>query len=59
MASMQIKNRSTGGGFGQKVKNVSSAVGAIKGMYDTGKAIYSGMQVAAPYVEMGMAMLGV
>ena len=58
MASRQIKNQS-GGGFGQKVQNIASAVGTIKGMYDTGKAIYSGMQVAAPYVEMGMAMLGV
>ena len=58
MASRQIKNQS-GGSFGQKVQNVASAVGTIKGMYDTGKAIYSGMQVAAPYVEMGMAMLGV
>ena len=58
MASVQIKTRSAGG-FGQKVKNISSVVGAIKGMYDTSKAIYSGMQVAAPYVEMGMAVLGV
>jgi hypothetical protein len=44
-------------GFGQKVKNIVSAVGTIKGMYDTGKAIYGGMQIAAPYVRMGMAML--
>ena len=46
-------------GFGQKVKNIASVVGTIKGMYDTGKAIYGGMQIAAPYVGMGMAMLGV
>jgi hypothetical protein len=56
MASRQIKNQS-GGGFGQKVQNIASAVGTIKGMYDTGKAIYGGMQVAAPYIRMGLAML--
>ena len=56
MASRQIKNQS-GGSFWQKVQNVASAVGTIKGMYDTGKAIYGGMQVAAPYIRMGLAML--
>ena len=56
MASRQIKNQS-GGCFGQKVKSVVSAVGTIKGMYDTGRAIYGGMQVAAPYIAAGMAML--
>ena len=58
MASMISKTQPKEG-FGQKVKNVASVVGTIKGMYDTGKSIYAGMQVAAPYVEMGMAMLGV
>ena len=43
--------------FGQKVKNVASAVGTMKTMYDTGKAIYACVQVAAPYIRMGMAML--
>ena len=57
MASRQIKNQSSGGGFGQKVQNIASAVGTIKEMYDTGKAIYGGMQVAAPYIRMGLAML--
>ena len=57
MASRQIKNQSSGGGFGQKAQNIASAVGTIKGMYDTGKAIYGGMQVAAPYIRMGLAML--
>ena len=57
MASRQLKNQSTGGGFGQKVKSVVSAVGTIKGMYDTGRAIYGGMQVAAPYIAAGMALL--
>ncbi len=57
MASRQIKNQPSGGGFGQKVQNIASAVGTIKGMHDTGKAIYGGMQVAAPYIRMGLAML--
>ena len=57
MASRQIKNQLSGGGFGQKVQNIASVVGTIKGMYDTGKAIYGGMQVAAPYIRMGLAML--
>jgi len=56
MASRQFKHHSSGS-FGQKVQNVISAVGTIKGMYDTGKAIYGGMQVAAPFVRMGLAML--
>ena len=43
--------------FGQKVKNVSQTLGAIKGMYDVGKTIYSGIQSAAPIIEMGMALL--
>ena len=57
MASRQIKNQSSVGGFGQKVQNIASAVGTIKGMYDTGKAIYGGVQVAEPYIRMGLAML--
>ena len=43
--------------FGQKVKNVSETLGAIKGMYDAGKAIYSGIQTVAPFVKMGMSLL--
>ncbi len=56
MASMISKTQPKEG-FGQKVKKKASVVGTIKGMYDTGKAIYSGMQVAAPYIAAGMAML--
>ena len=56
MASMitKIKPRES---FGRKVKNVASAIGTIKTVYDTGKAIYASVQVAAPYIRMGMAML--
>ena len=43
--------------FGQKVKNISETLGAMKGIYDTGKAIYSGVQIAMPYIRMGAAAL--
>ena len=43
--------------FGQKVKNVSETLGAMKGIYDTGKAIYGGIQTAMPYIRMGAAAL--
>ena len=43
--------------FGHKVKNVAETLGAIKGMYDTGKAIYSGIQTVAPLVRMGVGLL--
>ena len=43
--------------FGSKVKNVAETIGHLKGMYDIGKSIYSGMQVAAPYIAEGMALL--
>ena len=57
MAYYKQAKTTSSGSFGQKVQNISSAVGAIKGMHDTGKAIYGGMQVAAPYIRMGLAML--
>ena len=43
--------------FGQKVKNVSETVGAIKGLWDTGRMVYSGIQTAAPYITSGLALL--
>ena len=43
--------------FGQKVKNVSETLGAIKGIYETGKMVYSGIQTAAPYIASGLALL--
>ncbi len=39
---------------GQKVKNVAELAGTMKGIYDVGKMIYSGFQVAAPYLEAAM-----
>ena len=42
--------------FGQKVKNVSETVGAIKGLWDTGRMVYSGIQTVAPYVASALAL---
>ena len=39
---------------GQKVKNITEIAGAMKGVWDTGRLIYSGFQIAAPYLEMAM-----
>ena len=50
----KVKNVSE---FGQKVKNVSETVGAIKGLWDTGRMVYSGIQAAAPYITSGLALL--
>jgi len=56
MAHLQTKKKPTES-FGNKVKNVAETLGHLKGMYETGKAIYSGMQVAAPYIAEGLALL--
>ena len=37
--------------FANKVKNVAETVGTIKGLYDTGKIIYSGIRTVAPIVR--------
>ena len=39
---------------GQKVKNAAEISGAVKGVWDVGKMIYSSFQVAAPYLEAAM-----
>ena len=60
MATLQVSKNKPKEGFGQKVKHVIAAIGAIKGVIDTGKTIYSAAQAAAPYIEMartGMALL--
>ena len=36
--------------IGNKVKSVAEFVGTAKGLYDIGRGIYSGFQVAAPIV---------
>ena len=50
--SKNYTSQPSSGGFAQKIKNVASLVGTVKGIYDTGKTIYSAAQAAAPYVEM-------
>lgn len=43
--------------IGNKVKNAAEFAGAVKGIYDVGKMIYSGSQAIAPYVATaGMAL---
>jgi hypothetical protein len=37
-------------GLGQKVKDIAKLAGTVKSIYDTGKAVYSIAQVAAPYI---------
>ena len=39
---------------GQKVKSAAEIAGAVKGAWDVGKMVYSGFQVALPYLEMAM-----
>ena len=36
--------------IGQKVKTGAEIVGTLKGIYDTGKMLYSGYKFAAPIV---------
>jgi hypothetical protein len=40
--------------IGQKVKNGIEFAGAVKGIYDVGKVVYSGFVAAAPYLEAAM-----
>jgi len=37
-------------GIGQKVKNLAELAGTVKGIYDTGRTVYSLAQAASPYV---------
>ena len=46
-------------GIGQKVKHLVELGAGLKGAYDTAKTIYSVAQVAAPYVEAVLPLLGV
>jgi hypothetical protein len=39
---------------GEKVKHAAEFAGTMKGIYDVGKMIYSGFQIAAPYLEAAM-----
>ena len=39
---------------GENVKNAAEFAGTITGIWDVGKMVYSGFQVAAPYLEAAM-----
>jgi len=39
---------------GQKVKQAAEIAGTVKGIWDIGRSIYTGFQVAAPYIEAAM-----
>ena len=39
---------------GQKVQNAAEIAGTIKGIWDVSKMVYSGFQVAAPYLKAAM-----
>ena len=41
-------------GLGQKVKQAAEFAGAVKGMYDIGRTVYTGVVAAAPYLEAAM-----
>ena len=56
MASMQTKTQPKEG-FGQKVRRATEVAGTIKGIWDTGRALLSAGQAAAPYVRAGLALL--
>ena len=45
-------------GIGQKIKNLIEIGGTIKGIYDTGKAVYAAGQAAAPFIESALPLLG-
>jgi hypothetical protein len=50
MAKHDNTNPSFLNGIGQKVKDISELVGTVKGIWNVGKAVYAGYQVAAPYL---------
>ena len=43
--------------FGDKVRKGVEIAGAIKGVWETGKAIYGGIQAVAPYVAAAAAAI--
>ena len=41
-------------GLGQKVKHAAEFAGAVKGIYDVGRTVYTGFVAAAPCLEAAM-----
>jgi hypothetical protein len=46
-------------GIGHKVKSLVDFGIGLKGAYDTARTVYSVAQVAMPYIEYGLPLLGV
>ena len=44
-------------GLGQKAQHLAEFAGAVKGIYDTGRTVYSLAQAAGPYVLPLLAAL--
>ena len=57
MAALQAAKNQPKEGFGQKVQKIGAVIGTIKGIYDTGRTIYSVAQAAAPYMATAAAFL--
>ena len=57
MAALQAAKKQPKEGFGQKIQKIGAVIGTIKGIYDTGRTIYSVAQAAAPYVSMAAGLL--
>ena len=43
--------------FGEKVRQGAEIAGGLKGIWDTGKMVYSGIQTIAPYVAAAVAAI--
>jgi len=43
--------------FGDKVRQGAEIAGTLKGIWDTGKMIYGGIQTVAPYVAAAAAAI--
>ena len=43
--------------FFSKVQNIAETIGTIKGLYDAGKMIYSGIQTVAPIIRTAAVFL--
>jgi hypothetical protein len=52
-----LRHQGTLEGLGQKVKNGVAMFGKAKGLWETGKAIYNGVQTVLPYVSEMAAFL--
>ena len=52
-----INNKVPKENFGQKVQNIAETIGTIKGLYDAGKTIYTGIQTVSPLIRTAAGFL--